>query len=137
MLSILLGIYISFTSCAKEDDWSSSVPYASVSIDIQTQLESDFNRSLYHKIYPSQGYSGVIVITNEMATSIYAYDLCCPYDMAKVQMNETSLINIECTKCKSTYELLNNGRVVSGPSTERLKQYRNVYKNGNFYRIRN
>lgn len=136
VLPVIL-IHLLFYSCAKEEDWSSSIPYASVTIDIQTQLESDFNIPLHYKIYSGQGYSGVIVITNETASGLYAYDLCCPYDLGKVQMSESSLISIECQKCKSRYDLLNNGKVLSGPSGEKLKQYRNIYKNGYFYRIRN
>ncbi len=131
---ILLGCFL-FFSCVNEDDGSSSIPYASVDIDIQTQIENEFNIPLHYGIYPKQGHSGVIVITNETATWLYAYDLCCPYDMntTVIASNE---ISVECPKCKSTYDLLSGGRVSSGPSTERLKSYP-VYKEGNFYRVRN
>lgn len=126
-----------FLSCTKEEDRSSSIPYASVQITIQTQIENDFNIPLYSKVYSGQGYSGVIVISNIDASWLYAYDLCCPYDLNRVVMDsDKSIITVECPKCKSTYDLLNSGRVVSGPANERLKNYL-VFKEGNFYKIRN
>jgi len=138
---LFLGIYALLTiitSCSKEDDWSSSVPYASVNISIQTQIENEFNNPLYSKQYPNQGYAGVIVITNESASGIYAYDLCCPHEAPQKNiLVMDGSISVKCPKCNSKYSLTSGGQVESGPSTERLKEYRNVRKNGSFYRIWN
>ena len=141
----ILVIILLFLSCANEDDWSSSVPYARVEIDIQTQIENEFNQPFHSKKYYSGknkiqygGYVGVIVISNVDASWLFAYDLCCPNEAP--QKNELVMdgtVSVRCPKCNTKYSLISSGRPESGPGTEKLKEYRNIYKNGDFYRIRN
>ena len=140
-----LSIFITtifFGSCADEETQTTSIPYAAVKIDIQTQIEHDFNNPYFYKIYKDvgvSGYAGVIAISNSDASAIHAFDLCCPHEAPNknvVTVKENSL-EVECPKCKSVYYIADGtGRVVSGVSTERLKSYR-IIRDGYYYRIRN
>lgn len=139
----LLFIGILFVSCGKEESQTSKIPYAQVKIDIQTQLEHEFNNPYYKKIYTTpgiSGFGGVIVTSNATGQQLYAYDLCCPYEAPQINVLQVKNdLEVQCPKCKSIYNITddyNRGRVVSGPGTERLRIYR-VFKEGYYYRVRN
>lgn len=128
-------------SCAKEENLSSSIPFALVKIDIQTQVENDFNNPYYSKIYTEAGYTGyagVIAIANEDASYIYAFDMCCPYEAPeKNTVKKINTLQVQCPKCLTIYNIANGtGKVQSGHGTEKLKPYRAI-KEGYYYRIRN
>ncbi len=134
---------IGLLGCAKEENLNSSIPFALVKIDIQTQIENQFNDPYYSRTYTQKGYTGyggVIAISSADVSNIYAYDMCCPYEapniniVAKVPSNP---LQVQCPKCGTIYNIANGtGRVQSGPGTERLKSYR-VIRDGYYYRIRN
>lgn len=138
---ILFCFSLFFLGCAKEEDYSSNIPNKTVEIDIQTQLKNEFLNPYYHETFESginTGYGGVVAISNADASTLLAYDLCCPYEapeINKISIKEGSPTG-QCPKCKSVFNLIEAGKVVSGVSTKRLKGY-NVSKDGYYYRIRN
>ena len=134
-------ITVTLLGCAKEENLSSKIPFALVQIDIQTQVENNFNNPYYSKTYTeagTSGYAGVIAIANESASYIYAFDLCCPYEAPEKNIvNKINSIQVQCPKCGTIYNISNGtGNVQSGVGTEKLKAYR-VIKDGYYYRIRN
>lgn len=137
----IIACLITLTGCAKEETQTSTIPYALVQIDIQTQIEHGFNNPYYTKEYFTNGvsgYAGVIAISNFDASNIYAFDLCCPHEApVKNVLTKKNSLELECPKCKSIYSIADgSGRVVSGVSTERLRSYK-VIRDGYYYRIRN
>lgn len=134
-----LAAIILFSACAKEENKNSSIPYKTVIIDIQTQLENDFNNPFYSKKYPNTGYAGVIAISNLDTSWIYAYDACCPNEAPlknEIQVLSNRL-HAQCPKCKTVYNIADGtGKAISGPGTEFLKAYR-VMREGYLFRIRN
>lgn len=141
IIYILPLLAIFFLGCAKEENLSSSIPFALVQIDIQTQVENEFDNPYYSKMYTEPGYTGyggVIVISNETASYLYAFDMCCPYEAPeKNVVQKINSLQVQCPKCKTIYTISNGtGKVESGPGNEKLKAYR-VYIDGNYYRIRN
>jgi len=138
-----VGFVLCLFSCAKEEERSSEVPASRVEIDINTIIDHQFSNAYHHKeYYPNKdamyaGYVGIIAISNENASWIYAYDLCCPYEAPmKNELKMDGSTIIKCPKCGSRYNLMDKGRVLSGPATEKLREYM-VLKDGSFYRIRN
>lgn len=135
---LLLGALV---GCAKEENLSSSIPFAVVKIDIQTQIENNFDNPYYTKTYTETGYTGyngVITIANADASFIYAFDMCCPYEAPlKNTVAKINSLQVQCPKCKTIYTISNGtGKVESGPGTEKLKAY-SVVRDGYYYRIRN
>lgn len=147
---IILFFVTSLISCADEEDKTSNIPQSAVSIDISYKNEPEFDNPYYYKKYytgknaEQAGYAGVLAITlynsNGLVT-LYAYDLCCPYEAPL--KNELEVVEdnwtLKCPKCKSDYSLLNEGRPKSGPAADAGKRLRGyaVYKDAVFYRIRN
>lgn len=145
----LAFISVVLVSCAKEETYTSRVPNATVDIEINLLLEHNFNNALYVKKYYSgqngiayAGYAGVMAITNEDASWLYAYDLCCPYEAPeKNEVQMSGSLKAKCPRCGSVFDLMNGGRAESGPATQieearRLKNY-SVLRNTNYYRIYN
>ena len=138
----IFSICLVFISCAKEENTTTNIPYAQVEIDIQTQLKNEFLNSYHHETFESgnkTGYAGVVAISNADASTIYAFDLCCPYEAPeknKIVIKQGSPTG-KCPKCNSVFNLADgSGSVVSGVATTRLKGYRTM-RDGNYYRIRN
>lgn len=132
-------IVVFFSACAQEENRNSSVPFARVEIDIQTQIENEFNNPFYSKKYANWGYAGVIAISNAEASWIYAYDMCCPREVPLKNEVEvlSNRLHAQCPKCKTVYNIADGtGKVISGPGSERLKTYR-VIREGYLFRIRN
>lgn len=132
---------ITFAGCAKEESLTSSIPAALVQIDIQTQLENNFNNPYTTKTYTQTGYTGyggVIAISNADASWIYAFDMCCPYEAPeKNSVVVYNSLQVQCPKCKTIYNIANgSGKVESGIGSEKLKSY-HVIRDGYYYRIRN
>ncbi|PXV62086.1 hypothetical protein CLV62_12241 [Dysgonomonas alginatilytica] len=132
------------SACAKEENQNNTIPYASVIIDIQTQIENEFNNPFYSKSYPNAGYGGVIAISSNLldlsVMNIFAYDMCCPYEAPqknKIQQILDNRLHAQCPKCKTVYNIANGtGKVISGPGTQSLKSYR-VMREGYLFRVRN
>lgn len=134
---ILFCFSLFFLGCAKEEDYSSNIPNKAVEININIILKHEFRNPYYHEKFEG-GYAGVVVISNADASTLLAYDLCCPYEapeINKITIKEGSSTG-QCPKCKSVFNLIEAGKVVSGVSTKRLKGY-NVSIDGDYYRIRN
>nr|WP_297169392.1 Rieske 2Fe-2S domain-containing protein [uncultured Dysgonomonas sp.] len=142
---IIVAFFL-LSACAKEENRDSTIPTRQVLIDINITLEHQFLNSYYYKKYYNNtgtvkyaGYAGVLAISNDEASWIYAYDLCCPHESPLINEIEVlkNQLQAQCPKCKSIYQIADGtGRVTSGPSKERLRSYR-VMKDGNFFRIRN
>lgn len=146
---LLITPAILFVSCAKEESRDSSVPYARVDININLILQHEFYNPLHSKKYYANsdgilyaGYAGVLAISNQDASWIYAYDLCCPYEAPlKNEIEISGSLRAKCPKCGSVYNLMNGGRAESGPAkdneaTARLRNY-SVVKSSDSYRIYN
>ncbi len=143
---IFIIVAISLLSaCAKEESKESTIPIRRVEVDINILLDNKFLNPYHVEKYYNNtgtviyaGYAGVLAISS-IEKNIYAYDLCCPYEAPLI--NEIQIlknqIQAQCPKCKSIYQMEDGtGRVVSGPSTERLRSYR-VFKDDSFFRVRN
>lgn len=135
---IVLFVLLIVWGCAKEEDLTTTVPYASVNIVINTISDNAFETPYHHKLYNNEGYAGVIVISNTDASMLYAFDLCCPYEApSKNKLNVKNAIQLECPSCKTVYNLDDGlGRPDSGPGNKRLKRYYGS-KDGKTYRFRN
>lgn len=146
---IAIILFLTVSSCAKDETVNSSIPYAKVDIKINLILDNVFDNALqYKKYYPNKdgyayvGYMGVVAISNAIPDNIYAYDLCCPYEAPrKVEIGIESAFKAKCPKCGSIFLLQNGGVAESGPAkesveTRRLKNYL-VSKGDNYYRIFN
>lgn len=136
---IILTTIILFSACAKEENRNSPIPYVTVTLNIQTQLENGFNNPFYSKKYANAGYAGVLAISNADASWIFAYDLCCPHEAPlknEIQVLSNRL-HAQCPKCKTVYNIADGtGKAISGPGSEFLKAYR-VMREGYLFRIRN
>lgn len=88
------------------------------------------NTKIYTKSNPSSlypngnyGYSGVVVV-RAYDNNIYAFDICCTYEVKK----DVALVNdgffLKCPKCGSLFEIGNGtGIANSGPASVPLKKY--------------
>lgn len=150
----IAAICLVFFSCGDEEaDYT--IPWSEVNFQINlNSLDKDLNAGGAWKIFTTPrlasdicGYSGLLVLNSGLLyednyTSIlYAYDICCPYEKVRSTVVAPSEdgITAQCPKCKTVYQLLNNGRVQSGVGSERLQPYR-VYFDRNspgIYRILN
>lgn len=139
-LTVLIIVF-SIWGCNKDENLSTSIPNRSVQININTTIEHEFNNTYYSRIYPKQGYGGVIVISYydiNTNLTLAAFDLSCPYEAdALNKVENLGQTEMQCSKCKSIFEIgTGTGVCKSGPSKERLRSYY-VSKDGTMYRIRN
>lgn len=107
---------------ACEDDFNSSIPYSPVNFRVNLINNNHLNVDGNSLLFP-YGYGGVVV-TNAGGT-FYANDVTCPYEIdfqCKAEANGGPIATCPC--CGSTYNLLDGGSVIKGPSSEPLKPYR-------------
>lgn len=132
VLSLLLLVAVS--SCMDETQHL-TVPYAPVSFRIDMD-GTDFllKTPLSNKIFLEKdkrissdrlGFAGLLVVSDATGNTLFAYDLCCPYEDSKVikviPKDDGSAI---CSQCKSVFVTMYGlGSVVSGPATESLQRY--------------
>lgn len=119
-LSLFLVFMLAFSTACK-DDFNSSIPYVNVNFSINTVNHNGLN-TVGFPVFFNGGYGGIAVINN--GVSFYAYDITCPYEIDLNCRIEADGVIGTCPCCKTQYNLLDGGYVISGPSPEPLKQYR-------------
>ena len=149
IIAFLLVIF-SFISCGDEEQNNPSG--MRVNFRLELNGRDDKLKNLYsYEVYTSPridgeyvGVSGLLVfnygIDNDFSPLLFAYDLCCPHEdnpMTKVTPN--AQMKAVCGKCKSEYDLINAGIVISGPSKRRLWSYpvSKEYPYNGIFHIRN
>ena len=128
-LTLLLAA-MAFLACS--DNQNSFVPYAKVDKYVSLVNYNNLMIPGNSMTFPSDGYSGVIVICiSDM--QYLAFDACCPHEGLKNSIIETipgqtGIVSSSnpvatCKICGSQYILYNGGYPVKGPSSRNLKQY--------------
>ena len=128
-LTLLLAA-MAFLACS--DNQNSFVPYAKVDKYVSLVNYNNLMIPGNSMTFPSDGYSGVIVISNSDMQYL-AFDACCPHEGLKNSIIETNpgqtgIVSSSnpvatCKICGSQYILYNGGYPVKGPSSRNLKQY--------------
>lgn len=150
---ILLLLAVALTACNNVVE-NRNIPYASVSFDIDVstsgcdyELREDMmgNSKVFTKEQPAKasagwgayGYSGVVVV-RALDNRLYAFDICCPYEVKRAIALKSDGFFMECPVCGSQFSVGNgSGYVNKGPATEPLKTY-HVYRNGaDIFRVTN
>lgn len=135
---ILICIIFTLNSCFSEPE-NSNIPNSLVNFYIDVSISGTDNSladgslgisKIYTKSNPSKlspngsyGYSGVAVV-RAYDNNIYAFDICCTYEVNK----EIKLVDdgffLKCPKCNSEFEIGNGtGHPNSGPASKPLKKY--------------
>lgn len=124
--------------CISEPE-NSNIPNSRVNFYIDTSISGVDNHlaegllgntTIYTQTEPSKlspngsyGYSGVVVV-RAYDNNLYAFDICCTYEVDKNIALEDDGFFLKCPKCGSTFEIgYGTGYVNSGPATKRLKKY--------------
>ena len=102
------------------------------------------NTKIYTQTVPSKlspngsyGYSGVVVV-RAYDNNLYAFDICCTYEVDKNIALEDDGFFLKCPKCGSVFEIGNGtGYVNSGPAAQRLKKYYTTQNSSQKVRIYN
>lgn len=134
MLFIIFSLLL-FASCAKEE----SHEFGGV-VNFKLNLhstDSDLNGLTNSKTFESRrlstdriGISGLLVFyadydANRNLPVLLAYDMCCRNEnRPDIKVTPNSDLQAVCKTCGSTYDLINGGRVISGPAKEKLYNYR-------------
>ena len=124
--------------CISEPE-NSNIPNSRVNFYIDTSISGVDNHlaegllgntKIYTQTVPSKlspngsyGYSGVVVV-RAYDNNLYAFDICCTYEVDKNIALEDDGFFLKCPKCGSVFEIGNGtGYVNSGPAAQRLKKY--------------
>ena len=135
---ILSSILILFSGCLSEPD-RSNIPNSLVNFYIDVSLSGADNcladgllgnSRIYTKSNPAKlspngnyGYSGVVVV-RAYDNNIYAFDICCTYEVKKEIALENDGYFLKCPKCGSLFEIgYGTGIPNSGPASVPLKKY--------------
>lgn len=137
--TIILACIIPFLyGCISEPE-NSNIPNSRVNFYIDTSISGVDNHlaegllgntKIYTQTDPSKlspngsyGYSGVVVV-RAYDNNLYAFDICCTYEVDKNIALEDDGFFLKCPKCGSVFEIGNGtGYVNSGPAAHRLKKY--------------
>ena len=137
-LFLLVAICFILSGCIIEPE-NSNIPNSMVNFYIDVSLSGTDNSladgilgnsKIYTKSKPSKlspngsyGYSGVVVV-RAYDNHLYAFDICCTYEVDKnVALIEDGYF-LKCPKCGSTFEIGNGtGIKSSGPAMQSLKKY--------------
>ena len=116
--SIILFLFL--FSCGKELE--TSIPIVSTSFQVSLTIYNELKNPSGVHYFADKGYGGIIVINTGFGYS--AYDATCPYEVDTQYLVEEEGGIGTCSGCGSTYNLLDGGLLMSGPSTENLLLYR-------------
>jgi hypothetical protein len=138
----LMAISIAFFvfSCKKDQEY---VPYVPVNFTLDLNIINELTSTGYSKLYPYEGYGGVIVfcqfydVVTPTASVYYAFDATCTYEISDTcsVVNEGNNVKAVCPCCESEYYLY-GGYPYKGEATVSLKMY-NVSILNNRLRIYN
>lgn len=138
--------------CISEPE-NSNIPNSRVNFYIDTSISGVDNHlaegllgntKIYTQTEPSKlspngsyGYSGVVVV-RAYDNNLYAFDICCTYEVDKNIALEDDGFFLKCPKCGSVFEIGNGtGYANSGPATQRLKKYYTTQNSSQKVRIYN
>ena len=138
--------------CISEPE-NSNIPNSRVNFYIDTSISGVDNHlaegllgntKIYTQTEPSKlspngsyGYSGVVVV-RAYDNNLYAFDICCTYEVDKNIALEDDGFFLKCPKCGSVFEIGNGtGYANSGPAAHRLKKYYTTQNSSQKVRIYN
>lgn len=106
------------------------IPYVIVNFSLDLTIINELKTPGYSKLYPYEGYGGVIVycefydVVTPNASVYYAYDATCTYELNDTCsiINEGNSITAVCPCCGSEFHL-NGGYPFKGKATAPLKMY--------------
>lgn len=137
-----------FVACVKETE-QFTIPFAAVSFEVHRgSYDVELRNPMAYKIFTSAdqrlasdrlGYAGLLVVSDVTGQTLFAYDLCCPYEDSKnVKVFPTNDGKAECRSCGSVFvTMYGQGSVVSGPTKQSLQRYQVIPVYQDVYRIRN
>lgn len=134
---LVCAIFI-LNGCIVEPE-NSNIPNSRVNFYIDTSISGVDNHlaegllgntKIYTQTDPSKlspngsyGYSGVVVV-RAYDNNLYAFDICCTYEVDKNIALEDDGFFLKCPKCGSVFEIGNGtGIKNSGPAAQPLKKY--------------
>lgn len=130
MLSGLLHV-----GCTDRTD-EFTIPFAPVNYTIDLQgYDHELNNPLSYKIFTGKdrrldtdrfGFAGLLVVADATGNTLFAYDLCCPYEDNKeiivIPVNDG---RAHCPSCGSIFIThYGQGSVATGPASQPLQRYR-------------
>ena len=151
--TIILACIIPILSGCISEPENSNIPNSRVNFYIDTSISGVDNHlaegllgntKIYTQTEPSKlspngsyGYSGVVVV-RAYDNNLYAFDICCTYEVDKNIALEDDGFFLKCPKCGSVFEIGNGtGYANSGPAAQRLKKYYTTQNSSQKVRIYN
>ncbi len=137
-----------FVACVKETE-QFTIPFAAVSFEVHRgSYDVELRNPMAYKIFTSSnrrlasdrfGYAGLLVVSDVTGETLFAYDLCCPYeDSRDIKVTPSNEGTAVCLNCGSLFVTrYGQGSVVSGPAKQPLQRYQVVPLYQDVYRIRN
>lgn len=150
MKKILLVFLVFFQcfSCTQEAPLF-TIPYAPVNFKVDIEgLDYQLNGALSYKIFlPNEarsplerlGYGGLLLVRDHQASTLYAYDLCCPHeDQKDITVTPSADGKAVCETCGSVFiTMYGLGSVESGPCKEPLQRYAVTPQSNGVFVVRN
>ena len=122
LMVFVLALLFSHCKNDEEQQYQGLIPNVHVSFYIYPNNEGLIPGM--HRVYPQDGYKGVLVYCLEQNTYL-AYEMACPYDFQKdsaiVEFDPTTLHLVDSV-CGSRFQII-DGMPVGGPASVPLKQY--------------
>lgn len=145
---VILLVLLLFIVCACGNEVPrNTIPYAQVNFRIDINgLDYELKEPLAYKIFTEGriasdkiGYGGLLIVSDLTGNSLFAYDLCCPYEDNKdIKVKPQSDGTAKCQTCGSVFSTLYGlGTPESGPSEEPLQRYNVVHQQYGVFQVFN
>lgn len=146
LFATVLSLFL--TTCVDESE-KLTIPFAAVSFEVHRgSYDVELRNPLAHKIFTDPdrrlvtdrfGYAGLLVVADITGQTLFAYDLCCPYEDSKnIKVLPGNDGKAECPSCGSVFvTMYGQGSVVSGPAKQSLQRYQVIPVYQDVYRIVN
>jgi hypothetical protein len=131
IISVLFSIVL-LIACEKESAHQ-TIPFAPVNFTIDLngadyQLKEPISSKVfYSKRFESDrvGYAGLLIVSDDAGSGIYAFDLCCPVECDRnIRVEPTDDGKAKCKVCGSVFVTMYGiGNVEQGPSKNMLQRY--------------
>jgi len=145
---IALSLLFTFAACVDETD-RSTIPFAPVNFTVDLLgYDHILNNALSYKVFTEKdrrvdsdrfGFAGLLVVADATGNTLFAYDLCCPYEDSKsIKVLPGDEGKVKCPSCGSVFATMyGQGNVVSGPASQSLQRYRVIPLHPGVYRLSN
>lgn len=145
---VLLLFLLPFVACVDEAE-EFTIPMAPVNFEIhRASYDVELRNALAYKVFTETdrrrdtdrfGYAGLLVVTDVTGSTLFAYDLCCPYeDNKSIKVVPEGDGKAECPSCGSAFvTMYGQGSVVKGPARQPLQRYPVIPIYQDTYRISN